>query len=93
MESATTRLMAETVALKCLAFIVNTPEALARFLAASGASAATVRERANDPGFLSALLDFILSDDGLLTEFCSAEPLSTRSIHFAAAELGGVACG
>jgi hypothetical protein len=85
--------MAETVALKCLAFIAGTPEALIRFLNASGASATGLRERTTDPGFLSAVLDFVLSDDGLLAEFCRAESLSARSIHLAAAELGEAACG
>ncbi|MFL5239121.1 MAG: DUF3572 domain-containing protein [Rhizomicrobium sp.] len=92
-ESATTRLIAETVALKCLTFIAGTPEALSRFLTASGASAEMIREHADDPGFLSAVLDFILSDDDLLTEFCGAESLSARSIHLASAALGGAACG
>jgi len=92
-EGTTTPPMAETIALKCLAFLGGTPEALGRFLAISGASAETIRDRADDPGFLSAVLDFVLSDDDLLTEFCSAESLSARSIHLAAMELDGAACG
>ncbi len=79
--SSFTQTAAETAALKALAFLVEGSGAMERFMALSGTDANTIRERADDPEFLAAVMDFLLSDDALLTGFCQREVLDTRTLH------------
>ena len=65
------REMAETLAIEALGFIAAEPDSLARFLAASGISPATLRRAAADPAFLAGILDFLLGDEPLLLAFAS----------------------
>jgi hypothetical protein len=74
---------AETLGLKALGWLANTPDDLGRFLSISGADSADLRVRANDRAFLAAVLDFLLSDDSLLTAFCEAESADYRQVHVA----------
>jgi hypothetical protein len=80
---------AETIALQALAFLASSPEALHRFVAVSGADAASLRQRAAEPEFLSAVLDYLLANEDLLTQFCENESLAARTVHVAAARLSG----
>lgn len=50
-------------------------------MAISGADAAIVREQAESPEFLAAVMDFLLSDDKLVTEFCRGETLDPGRLH------------
>ncbi len=63
---------AETLALKALTWLVAQEELLPVFLGASGASAQDLRDRAADPEFLGAVLDFLLMDDAWVIAFCDA---------------------
>jgi hypothetical protein len=63
------REMAERLAIEALQFIAGEPDALARFLAASGLGPSTLRRAAADPAFLPGVLDFLLSDESLLVAF------------------------
>lgn len=67
-----TRTEAETLALEALAFVVSEPRALDRFLALSGLDAAALRRTIEDPETLAGALDFLLADEPLLLEFCTA---------------------
>jgi hypothetical protein len=78
-----TRDAAETLAFKALAWLVNSPDDLGRFLNISGAGTEELRERACDPVFLGAVLDFLLADDSLMTAFCEAESLDHKPVHVA----------
>ncbi len=80
---------AETLALKGLAFLANSPDDLGRFLAISGMEGASLRQSAEDTEFLAAIMDFLLSHEPLLTAFCEAESLDARTIHFARRALPG----
>jgi len=71
---------AETVALEALGFLAGA-DALGRFMAASGADIDTIRARADDPEFLAAVMDFLLSDDALVTDFCARQNLDAQSLH------------
>jgi len=62
---------------------------LARFLNLSGVDPDTLRERAAEPEFLAAVLDFLLTDDALLAAFCEAQSLDARTLHVTRARLGG----
>lgn len=82
---------AETLAIKALTFLVNSPHALARFAAASGAGTLNFREGAEDPEFLAAVLDFIASEEDLARAFCAAEELKPDALHSARRALPGAA--
>jgi hypothetical protein len=80
---------AEILALKGLAFLANAPDSLERFLALSGINPAELRERAEEPEFLAALLDFLMTDEPLLTTFCETERLDAQVLHSARRALPG----
>ncbi len=80
---------AETLGLKGLTWLAGDPDALGRFLAGSGLGPDELRERAADPELLGAVLDFLLSDDALLTMFCADEGIKPTHVHQARAMLPG----
>jgi hypothetical protein len=80
---------AETFALKALAFLAQSPEALDRFVAISGIEPGDLRERAGDPEILAAVMDFILADDARVTELCEALETDPRLLHLARQALPG----
>lgn len=55
--------IAETGALRVLAWLAGEEDLLPVFLGATGTSMADLRARAGDPDFLASLLDFVLMDD------------------------------
>lgn len=75
---------AELLALKALGWLAGQDELIGVFLGATGASADDLREKASDPTFLGAVLDFITMDDAWVVQFCDAaglkyeEPLRAR---------------
>lgn len=80
---------AEILALKGLAFLANSDEPLDRFMALSGAGADELRERAGEPEFLAAVMDFLLSDEQLLTAFCGDASIDPRDLQIARQALPG----
>ncbi len=80
---------AETLALKGLAYLMSLSEDRDRFLALSGVEPADLRDRAGDPELLVAVLDFLLMNEALLTDFCDGEPATSRDIHMARHVLAG----
>jgi hypothetical protein len=80
---------AEILALKGLAFLANSDEPLDRFMALSGVGTDELRERAGEPEFLAAVMDFILSDEALLTIFCDDASNDPRELQTARQALPG----
>lgn len=80
---------AETVALRGLAFLAGRPEDLERFLRNSGLDAAELRQRAADPDVLRAVVEFLLSDDAMVTVFCQQTAMEPQDLHRANHLLGG----
>jgi hypothetical protein len=80
---------AETLALKALAFLAQSPDDLERFVALSGVTLADLRTRADDPEILAAILDFILVSDELITGFCETVEIDPRELHAARRALPG----
>lgn len=66
---------AEVIALKGLAWLAGNDELCGVFLGASGGSADDLRERATDPAFQAAVLEFITMDDTWVIEFCDSAGL------------------
>lgn len=80
---------AEILALKALRFLAESEGGLNRFLSGSGIDAADLRRRVQEPETLAAVMDFLLSDDGLLLAFCAAEEVNPRAVHRMRARLPG----
>lgn len=68
-----TRDHAETIALRALGWMAGEEGVLEGFLAATGASIDDLRARAQDPAFLVATLDHLMSEDRLVVGFCDHE--------------------
>ena len=67
--------IAETIGLQALAWLAGNDEVFPLFLGSSGASAADMKDRAADPAFLAAVLDFICMDDAWVMGFCESAGL------------------
>ena len=80
---------AETTALKALAYLGESGDALPRFIDISGVSPDSLRSHLAEPEFLAAVLDFLLSDDSLLLGFCEQEGLQARHVYAARRQLPG----
>ena len=74
---------AATLALEALAYLAGVPEAFDRFADLSGLDRNTVRERAQESGFLTAVLDFMLADEELLVGFCDVASIDPQAVHIA----------
>ena len=66
---------AQVLALQALAWLAEDDELFPVFLNASGASVADLRDRAGDPDFLGAVLDFLMSEDRWVIAFCDRHAL------------------
>ena len=80
---------AETLALKALAYLAHSPDDLERFVALSGVTLTDLKDRAEDPENLAAVLDFILVSDDLITGFCETVEIDPRELHAARRALPG----
>ncbi|MGA7676525.1 MAG: DUF3572 domain-containing protein [Rhizomicrobium sp.] len=89
MRERMTQERAETIGLDGLAFLAGLPEQLDSFLRLSGLEIPALRARASDPDFLRAILDFLLTQDVLVADFCKEQDLDARDIHMAHRVLGG----
>ena len=84
-----TREIAEAVAIQALTFIAGDPERLGRFLAVTGIGPAEIRAASGDPGFLTGVLEYLISDEALLTAFATEAGLRPEDPVKALVALGG----
>lgn len=66
---------AQVIALQALGWLAGNDELCPIFLGASGGSVDDLRERATDPAFQAAVLEFITMDDAWVIAFCDAHDL------------------
>jgi hypothetical protein len=71
---------AEIVALNALTFLAGDLEKLNRFLLASGIDGATLRAQAGGRDLAVAVMDFLLSDEALLLEFCESNSMDPKGM-------------
>jgi hypothetical protein len=71
---------AERLALDVLLWIVAEDDRLLPFLAASGLSADTLRESAQEPAFLAGVLDHVMGDEGVLVACAGALEIKPERI-------------
>lgn len=80
---------AEAVAIEALAFIAGDPERLDRFLALTGLGPESLRQAANEPGFLLGVLDHVMADERLLVEFARQREMTPEDVVRSRARLAG----
>jgi hypothetical protein len=80
---------AEALAIQALTYIAGDAERLGRFLATTGVGPAQIRTAAQEPGFLSGVLEYLASDERLLTNFAQDAGYSPGDVGKALAALGG----
>ena len=83
MRTGMTRERAETIGLNGLAFLAANSDGFDRFLRLSGMEVPLLRERASEPDYLRAVLEFLLTEDALVAEFCKEHKLEARDLHLA----------
>jgi hypothetical protein len=88
-ESVPAQSFAAEVAIAALGFLAEDPERLQRFLALSGLGPHNLRRAAADPSFLSAVLEYLASDEPLLLEFASRQGWPPADVVRARDALGG----
>ena len=80
---------AQTLAFNALGFLANSEGALQRLMDQSGLDIGTLKDRVGDADMQVSLLDFLLSDEELLTGFCDESSTDPRSVHIARHILSG----
>lgn len=78
---------AEAVALRALAHILADPARTERFLQLTGCGPEAIRANAAEPGFLGAVLDFLLADEPCLLAFAEAEGIAPETPGMARSRL------
>ena len=81
---------AEVVAIRALGYIAADGILFDRFLALTGLGVDDVRERAGEPEFLGAVLDFLLGDERLVIAFAEANDLAPEVPMMARRKLPGL---
>lgn len=71
----------EAVALRALGFVTSDHAELERFLTRSGLSAADLRRQPVDRRHLSAVLDFLIADESVLSRFSRTVDLPTEAAY------------
>jgi Protein of unknown function (DUF3572) len=74
---------AEALAIQALGFVAADPELLPRFLAISGIEAQSIREAAQEPGFLAGVLQFILAHEPTLMRFSEETGIPPQQVSAA----------
>jgi hypothetical protein len=80
---------AEILGLQALGWLAGEPDGLERFFQASGTDAAQLRQSAEDPALLGAVLAFLLLNEDLLRRFCEEGSVRPADIHAARHVLEG----
>ncbi|MFC0219188.1 DUF3572 domain-containing protein [Pseudochelatococcus lubricantis] len=83
----------EALAISALAFLAGEPERLGRFLAITGLGPETIRGAASNPGFLTAVLDYLANDETLLVAFAANVGIAPEAVAQAQTRLAGPPAG
>ena len=67
---------AETIALMALSYVAERDTVMKQMVVQTGIAPVTLHRRASDPELLAGVLDFLLSSETLLLDFCEAKKLS-----------------
>lgn len=87
--SSLTREWAEGLAIQALTFIAGDGERLGRFLAVTGIGPTEIRTAAREAGFLIGVLEYMNSDDRLISAFAGESGLNPADFERARVVLAG----
>ncbi|MCK9918655.1 DUF3572 domain-containing protein [Microbacteriaceae bacterium K1510] len=77
------------MAIQALTYIASDPERLGQFLAITGVGPAEIRSASTEPGFLRGVLEYLVSDEALLTGFAAEAGFRPEDPVKALVALGG----
>lgn len=80
---------AEVIAIKVLGWLAGDDDLMGQFMGLTGTAASELATRAQDPEFLGFVLDFLLTTDKMILDFCDVENLSPDTPMLARAQLPG----
>lgn len=72
--------LANSIGEAALLFLASDPQRISGFLTLTGVGPAELRENAQAPEMLAAVLDYLLQDESLLLVFCTAESIAPGDI-------------
>jgi hypothetical protein len=84
---------AELLAVAALSFLAEDPERLGRFLGETGLDPESLRAAAAAPGFLPAVLDYLIGHEDVLLAFAADRGMDPAAIAVARAALPGARPG
>lgn len=88
-KSASGRKSAETLAAQVFSWATEDADRLNAFMAMTGASPADLVRNITSPAFLGTVLDFLLTDDAMIKDFCDTRGLPYTAPKQARAMLPG----
>ena len=80
---------AASLAISALSWIAADGELMGRFLTLTGIEPANIRAVADEPGFLSGVLEFLLAHEPTLMRFCEENAIKPETVGRAQMRLGG----
>jgi hypothetical protein len=80
---------AEMLAIQALAFIAEDEERLSAFVSVSGLAPDAIRDAAQEPGFLTGVIEHMLGDENLLIAFADRAGIDPAAVAQARRALGG----
>src|SRR4051812_15134290 len=80
---------AEQLAIQALAFLASDPQELGRFVALTGIEPSEIRAAAQEPSFLTGVLEYICAHEPLLLAFTGAEGLEPPKVERALEAISG----
>lgn len=80
---------AQEIAVEALLQLSRDPEQIGRFLAVSGIGPESIRDAAEEPGFLAGVLEFYMADEAMLLAYCENAGLRPTMIAAARFALVG----
>lgn len=80
---------AEALAVAALRFLAAEPERLGTFMADTGLAPETMRSAAATPGFLPAVLDYLIGNEPVLIDFAADQGIDPSAVPAARAVLPG----
>lgn len=80
---------AETAAIDILDWLASEPDLLNRFVGLSGINISQLRSAANEPGFLTGVMAFLIEHEPTLIAYCQAKNKAPQDIVKAYHALGG----
>lgn len=80
---------AQEIATEALLHLTREPEQVGRFLAVSGIGPESIRDAAEEPGFLAGVLEFYMADEALLLTYCENTGIRPTMIAAARFALAG----